>query len=236
MQLDKNEEPAQWLLVMHCDCRRVGRSGLGQGRRFGPRLCDARSCSSTEGRATQCQSPAGRIPFSWVDPVLRFRASSEFCVGGLQSGPAEFVNQHASVPDRFLRTRARRSTRIGREGGRVCRREVAVDAALPGLQDMRHGRRVGSGKLIGRRRRNSDAGARGRGRQAGGTAALLAAGCRLENMRCPDFLERRACRGAAASPKTCNATKFAFIVEMIDGSLQKELKSVGGLTASRRRR
>ena len=26
-----------------------------------------------------------------------------------------------------------------REGGRVCRREVAVDAALPGLQDMRHG-------------------------------------------------------------------------------------------------
>ena len=87
-----------------------------------------------------------------------------------------------------------------REGDRVCRHEVAVDAALPGLQDMRHGRRVGSGKLIGRRHRNSDA--RARGRQAGGTDALLAAGCCLENMRCPDFLEWRACRGAAASPKT----------------------------------
>ncbi len=97
-----------------------------------------------------------------------------------------------------------------REGGRVCRREVAVDAALPGLQDMRHGRRVGSGKLIGRRRRNSDARARGRGRQAGGTAALLAAGCCLENMRCPDFLERRACRGAAASPKNMKGNQLCF--------------------------
>ena len=56
-----------------------------------------------------------------------------------------------------------------------CWREVAVDAALPGLQDMRHGRRVGSGKLTGRRHRNSDARARGRGRQAGSADALLAA-------------------------------------------------------------
>ena len=63
------------------------------------------------------------------------------------------------------------ATHCWREGGRVCRREEAVDAALPGLQDMRHGRRVGSGKLIGRRHRNFDARARGRGRQAGGTAA-----------------------------------------------------------------
>ena len=193
----------------------------------------------------------GCIPFSWVDPVLRFRASSGFCGGGLQSGPAGFVNQHASVPDRFSKTCARRAPRLGaraeegimtvetrdsefrrpeavaflrsltdeeeakhlplvrehdgvvthcwREGGRVCRRGVAVDAALPGLQDIRHGRRVGSGKLIGRRHRNSDA--RARGRQAGGTDALLAAGCCLENMRCPDFLERRACRGAAALSK-----------------------------------
>ena len=67
------------------------------------------------------------------------------------------------------------ATHYWREGGRVCCREVAVDAALPGLQDMRHGRRVGSGNLIGRRHRNSDARPRGRGRQAGGTDALLAA-------------------------------------------------------------
>ena len=86
--------------------------------------------------------------------------------------------------------------------------EEAVDAALPGLQDMRHGRRVGSGKLIGRRHRNSDA--RARRRQAGGTDALLAAGCRLENMRCPDFLERRACRGAAASPKNMKRNQLCF--------------------------
>ena len=31
-----------------------------------------------------------------------------------------------------------------------------------------------------------------------GANALLAAGCCLENMRWPDFLERRACRAAAA--------------------------------------
>ena len=55
------------------------------------------------------------------------------------------------------------ATHYWREGGRVCC-HVAADAALPGLQDMRHRR--------------------------------------LENMRCPDFLEWRACRGAAASPKT----------------------------------
>ena len=57
--------------------------------------------------------PRGCIPFSWVDPVLRFRASSGFCVGGLQSGPAGFVNPHASVPDRFSKTRARRAPRLG---------------------------------------------------------------------------------------------------------------------------
>ena len=35
-----------------------------------------------------------------------------------------------------------------------------------------------------------------------GANALLTTGCCLENIRWPDFLEWRACRGAAALPKT----------------------------------
>ena len=38
--------------------------------------------------------------------------------------------------------------------------------------------------------------------------ALLASGCRFENMRVPDFLEWRACRAAGAQPKKMDRTQY----------------------------
>ena len=95
-----------------------------------------------------------------------------------------------------------------REGDRVCRREVAVDAALPGLQDMRHGRRVGSGKLIGRRRRNSDA--RARARSASRRHRRLARRRMPPRKHAVSGLPRTEGLSPAASPKNMKRSQLCF--------------------------
>ena len=80
--------------------------------------------------------------FFGLNLFLRFRVSSEFCVGGLQSGPGRFSMGRSR--GRFRKTRERRAppplileqdgvvTRYWREGGHVRCREFETDGASGG--------------------------------------------------------------------------------------------------------